>query len=135
MQTEKDYINNIFSNCSSDFIEKVYSQIIFKPLDRIVIHLRDLIEVRQSKKSAKIALDFFHNFDVLNVWHHEIQKAYLTVVKGYNNEEEYLEIQRLIKEVENYCYNYIKEYLDDIDKVTEKPENENIMQICNRVIY
>lgn len=92
------------------------------------------MEVRQSKKSSKITLDFFNNFDVLNVWHHEIQKAYVKVVKDFN-EAEYEEIQKLIQGVENYCYNYIKEYLDDIEKVTEKPENENIMQICNRVKY
>ena len=127
------YIENIFSNCDKIFIDKSYRDIIDAPLDKILTGLKELVEGRQSKKSNKITLDFFHNFDVLNVWHNEIQKAYLSVVKDYNDSK-YDEIQKLIFGVESYCYNYIKDFLDDIDKVTEKPENENIMQICNRVL-
>lgn len=129
---EEEYTKNILGNCTEEFISKIYAEIIQEPLNKIVQGLKELVEVRQSKKAHKMTLDFFHNFDVLNVWYEKLQKAFLGAVKKYTPEQFEL-IRSLIDGVEGYCFDFIKNYIEDLINSKEKPENENIMQICNRV--
>jgi hypothetical protein len=129
---EKEYIYKILQTCSNDLKEMVYSNIIESPLEKIWQNLKDLL-LRHTKTNVK-RIDFYQNFDILNIWYEKTYSAYKTLVQKYNKDI-FNNICSIIKMIESFCFKFIDDYIKDVMLLNEKIENENVLKICNDFIF
>lgn len=129
---EQEYIFRILSTCTLELRETVYSEIIESPLERILSNLRELL-AKHTKTNVK-RLDFYQNFDILNIWYEKTNSAFQELVQKYNKGV-YDKISSIIKLIENFCYQYMSDFVKDNLLLNEKIETENVLKTCNDTIF
>lgn len=129
---EKEYIYKILHTCSNELKLMVYSNIIESPLEKILQNLKDLLS-RHTKSNMK-RIDFYLNFDILNIWYEKTHSAYKNLVQVYNKDI-FNNIVSIVKMIESFCYKFIDEYIKEVMLVNEKIETENVLKICNDFIF
>ena len=127
---EKDYIFTIFDSCSQDLKRTTYVDIIREPANLIISSLKDMI-AKHKKESVK-RIDFFNIFDIINIWYTSINNSYRTYIEEFERSI-FGEITNCIRLMEGFAYTFLENFIKEINCTAEKPENENVMFIRNRL--
>lgn len=131
-KAERSYIYEILLECTDKLKSYVYSKIIHDALERTLLYLKD-ITFRHTKANIKKS-DFYLNLDVIDIWTGRVNNSYRKYVQPYHQEFNDW-IRSEVKQIEQFAYNYTKNFLDEITNLNEKIENENVLKICNDTIF
>lgn len=128
---EQEYIYEILSECDDKLKMKVIKGIIENPLSKIMSNIKELVQ--KTTKGNDRQFDFFHCFDIINLWNENVCSLYKDTIGEYYPDG-YNEMTELFKTISNYCIDYVASFYNEVNNISEKIENENVLTITNDTV-
>jgi hypothetical protein len=132
-QEEREYINKILKPCSIELKSFVYLNIIEPSVEKILQNLKEIVN-KHNKSSSLQKIDFYQNFDIVNIWHEKTKSAYKDLIEKHDLKL-FANINALILLIEDFCVQFVNNFIEEIETFNEKIENENVLKICNETFF
>jgi len=130
---ERDYINKILNPCSTELKSYVYLNIIEPSVQKILQNLKEIVS-KHNKSSSLQKIDFYQNFDIVNIWYEKTKSAYKDLIEK-NDMKLFTNINATILLIEEFCVQFVNNFIEEIETFNEKIENENVLKICNETFF